>query len=116
MQVLVIDDDTGILRGMERLLRAHHRVHTAESASLAFAKLAAQHFDVILCDVHMPGMDGPAFVGKLSPLDAARVIFTTGGGVTSADDVFLAGRRVLIKPFTSGELSAAMNAIVPDAA
>lgn len=116
MHVLVIDDDTGILRGIERVLRTQHRVQTAENASLAFAKLAAQHFDVILCDVHMPGMDGLAFVGKLSPRDAARVIFTTGGGVTADDDDFLAGHRVLLKPFTLGELSAAMNAIVLDAA
>jgi CheY-like chemotaxis protein len=110
MRVLWIDDNVPFLRVQQRMLRARHEVRTATTAGEAFAILASERFDVILCDVNLPGMSGPVFFEKLSPLDAARVIFVTGGTCEDAD--FLEAHHALFKPFTQRELQMAMNGII----
>jgi CheY-like chemotaxis protein len=115
MRVLWIDDDRDFLRVHQRMLRSLHDVRTATTSGEAFAILAVEKFDVILCDVNLPGMSGPAFVERLSPLDAARVIFVTGGG-TSEDAGFLKEHHTLLKPFTQRELEAAMIDVAANAA
>lgn len=110
MRVLWIDDDAAFLRAHQRMLRAHHDVRAVTTAGEAFAVLAVERFDVILCDVNLPGMSGPLFFEKLSPLHATRTIFVTGG---SCDNMkFLAKHPTLLKPFTAEELLAAMNKVV----
>jgi CheY-like chemotaxis protein len=116
MRVLVIDDEAQFLRTLQRILQRGHEVQTAESASLAFSKVEGGGFDVILCDLHMPEMDGPAFVAKLSAIDAAKVIYTTGGAVEPGDQEFIDTHRVLAKPFTCAQLTDAMEAVVRRAA
>jgi CheY-like chemotaxis protein len=115
MRVLVIDDERPMLRIVEGLLAGsgRHEVMTALSASDAFFYLAAVRgpFDVILCDLHLPEMGGKEFLSRLSPLQAARVVFMTGGSCGPADNQFLSKRAVLYKPFTAPELEAALGAI-----
>jgi CheY-like chemotaxis protein len=113
MRVLVIDDEMAVLRTVERLLsREGHEVMTAESASDAFFLLAtfARSFDVILCDVHLPGMDGEAFLARLAPLDAARLAFMTGGACGNENDGMLSGREVLRKPLDAEKLEGMLEA------
>jgi CheY-like chemotaxis protein len=114
MRVLWIDDEVPFLRVQQRMLRAHHDVWTATSAGEAFAILAVERFDVILCDVNLPGMSGPLFFEKLSALDKARIIFVTGG--SSKDMSFLAAHPTLLKPFRTEQLLAAMKGVVESAA
>jgi two-component system NtrC family sensor kinase len=86
-------------------------VTLAASASEALLHLARGSFDVILCDVHMPGLDGPSFAGKLAPLDSAKVVFITGGGWGDVEKDILATRPVLRKPFCRDEMLAVMVAV-----
>jgi CheY-like chemotaxis protein len=102
MQILVVDDDELILRSLKRLLKTDFVIVTASSASDAFLELTKNTFDVILCDVRMPGISGPAFVAKLSPLDAERVIFISGGPAPHIEGV--RNPKCLQKPFTRNEL------------
>ena len=115
MRILVIDDERAILRVIERLLSrsGEHEIMTAESASDAFFLLANFRgtFGVILCDVHMAGMDGPEFLARLSPLDAARVVFMTGGLHREGDEERLAGRRIVMKPIDAAKLEAAIGTL-----
>jgi CheY-like chemotaxis protein len=60
-------------------------------------------YDVILCDLHMPDVDGPAFYAILVrqyPALRQRVIFLTGDTRGSANKTFLtqSGRPWLRKP------------------
>ena len=112
MRILVIDDEPPMLKVIQRLLSGEHEVLTAESASDAFFLLATfgGNLNVILCDVHLPGMDGPQFLSRLSPLDASRVVFMTGGARYAGDEAFLAGRDVLYKPFDARQLVAIIEA------
>jgi CheY-like chemotaxis protein len=60
-------------------------------------------YDVIVCDLHMPGLNGPAFSTLLSrqyPALRQRVIVLTGDSGSTASQRFLAqcGRPWLPKP------------------
>jgi CheY-like chemotaxis protein len=57
-RVLVIDDEPMVRQILVDLLRSHHDVEMAESGEAALALIARDSFDVILCDVMMPGVNG----------------------------------------------------------
>jgi len=106
-RVLVIDDEPSIRGALSRLLRGAHDVVAVGSGAEAKALITADPaFDVILCDVMMPGMTGMEFhawlVGRDSAL-AARVVFVTGGAFTpkAADYLERVAAPRLDKPFDS---------------
>jgi CheY-like chemotaxis protein len=117
MRILVIDDEKPVLKVLERLLSrlGEHEVMTAESASDALYLMDSFRgaFGLILCDVHLTGMDGKEFLSRLSPRDAARIVFMTGGAYEAADQELLSGRQVLLKPI-DGEKLAALIHSAPD--
>ena len=111
MRVLVIDDDEHMLRCIQRTMsRDGCEVVIACSAREAFT-LAGNRFDAIICDVHLSDLRGPTFLEKLSPLDAEKVVFITGGACNDADVAFLAKRRVVYKPFRAAELFDAVSQV-----
>ena len=102
--ILVIDDEPSIVRGLAQLLRRDgHRVETAANGQRALALLHERRYDVIVCDLHMPDVDGPAFYATLrrqAPALCQRVIFLTGDAGDEATRTFLrqCGRPWLRKP------------------
>jgi DNA-binding response OmpR family regulator len=65
-QILVVEDDTNARKLMKAVLeRAEYSVLTAVSGEDALAVMDANHIDLILLDVMMPGMDGYAFTEEL---------------------------------------------------
>ncbi|HZZ33378.1 MAG TPA: response regulator [Phenylobacterium sp.] len=64
--VLHVDDDPMNLRVVEEILVAfHHTAVKSASGAEALALLATQSFDVVLMDIHMPGMSGIQAVEQL---------------------------------------------------
>ena len=116
MRILVIDDEQVMLGVLRRVLGSKHEVFTAESPGEAFQMLAKISFDVILCDVHLRGVHGAALESKLSCLDASRMIFMTGGALDAEDADFISTHRMLMKPFTQGQLAEAIDSLARDAA
>ncbi len=60
-RILFVDDDPSVLGGLRNFFRKdRHRwdLVFAASGESALAEFAAGHFDVIVCDMRMPGMDG----------------------------------------------------------
>ena len=54
---------------------------TAPDGHLALRYVQAQRYDVVLCDLRMPGLDGPAFYARLCaqyPALRQRVLFLEG--------------------------------------
>jgi len=102
--ILVIDDEPSMVRALAGLLRRDgYRVGTASDGRDALAQLQERHYDVILCDLHMPDVDGPAFYALLVgqyPALRQRVIFLTGDTSGEASRTFLtqSGRPWLRKP------------------
>ncbi|HEY2516557.1 MAG TPA: response regulator [Polyangiaceae bacterium] len=108
MRILLIDDEPTVLRAFARKLR-NHAVETAESGKAALDLLASgvPPFDGIVCDVHMPKMDGVAFYRALAerdPAQASRIVFMAGHIMETDDEDFLESRVVLSKPFNVTEL------------
>jgi DNA-binding NarL/FixJ family response regulator len=77
--VLFVDDEELICHSYRKVCETHlpdFLVETARSAEAGIALLAAQHFDVVVTDLTMPGLDGIEFlaaVNRTQP-DAARII------------------------------------------
>jgi len=102
--ILVIDDEPSLVRALSGLLRRDgYVVGTASNGWHALAQLQAQPYDVIVCDLRMPELDGPAFYAILMqqyPALRQRVIFLTGDSGGEANRTFLrqCGRPWLRKP------------------
>lgn len=65
-RILVVDDDATFRMTTSALLEADgHDVEAAADGAEAVEKLGARHFDLVLLDVRMPGIDGLALVEVL---------------------------------------------------
>jgi CheY-like chemotaxis protein len=108
-RVLVIDDDELILRVVRRSLDGHDVV-TASDGLRALAVLASStDFDLLLCDVVMPGMGGLELWAKVAerhPDLLERMVFMTGGARSADEEDFLSSGavEVLRKPFSFDSL------------
>jgi signal transduction histidine kinase/ActR/RegA family two-component response regulator len=116
-RVLVVDDDSAIRRSFSRFVRNQHDVVVADSATAAIQQLQdGERFDVILCDVMMPEMNGQEFferVQELVPEQAERIVFMTGGAFTAETRDFVSTtRRLLEKPFEAAQLEAMIQDVL----
>ncbi|MEI9949836.1 MAG: ATP-binding protein [Pseudomonadota bacterium] len=107
-RVLIVDDEAPLRIVMQRLLVAHDVV-SAASGKEALAILEQDRtFDLILCDLMMPGvtgMDVHQWLVSHDPVLAARMVFITGGafGPVAAEYLTDAGNLKLEKPFGKNE-------------
>jgi PAS domain S-box-containing protein len=108
--ILVVDDEPGIANALAHLLRRDgHTVDTAANGQLALAKLHIQVYDLMLCDLRMPELDGPGLYQALQqqyPPLLQRVIFLTGDTLSEEARTFLEQTEVprLSKPFRAVEV------------
>lgn len=79
-KVLVVDDDVGIRETMSDILELEgYAVDCAENGELAVESIEKSHYQVVLLDMRMPGMDGLETLRAIKELDPeARVIIITG--------------------------------------
>jgi len=87
IRLLIVDDDRGARLGLQRLLCDEGFVaHTAESGAAALEMVRNDPPDVVLTDLHMPGMDGIELCHALKNLDADLpvVVITAFGDMGSA--------------------------------
>jgi len=111
-RILVVDDETLVLRGVKRILSKEHDVVAVVAAEKALALCASgEKFDLILCDLMMPdmtGMDLHRELLRVAPEQADRMIFLTGGAFTAKARQFLSEtpKEHLDKPFDPANLRA----------
>ncbi|MGB9593837.1 MAG: ATP-binding protein, partial [Anaerolineae bacterium] len=119
--VMVLDDEEGTLRLLKELLSQHdQRVDTLADGQAAKERIASGNYDVILCDVRMPGFGGDALYEYLKehrPEFIKRLVFITGDTASAQTRAFLrkAGRPVVEKPFDVAELLRTIQNIYRDA-
>lgn len=107
---LIVDDEAEVRQTLAEILQsAGHRVVTAASGHEALRQMGQAHFDVIVTDMRMPGLDGRALYREIErrwPEQARRVVFVTGDTLTSGLREFAAncGRPVIEKPFLPADV------------
>jgi two-component system NtrC family sensor kinase len=108
--ILVVDDEAGIARALAYLLRRDgHHVDTAANGRLALAQIQERSYDLVLCDLRMPELDGPGLYRALeacAPYLLSRFIFLTGDILSPEAETFFRQTGVprLTKPFRSTEV------------
>ncbi len=108
-RVLVVDDEPMILRALGRVLQPHEVV-TRSSVDEALPDVTSGKFDIVLCDLMMPGRTGMELydiVQRERPELLPRLVFVTGGAFTKAAREFLAAipNPTVSKPIDTAELS-----------
>lgn len=108
VSVLVVEDDDGVRDVTCRTLEMNgYRVLEAASGAEALQIMArnADSVDLLLTDVVMPGMTGPALATEVTRLHPhVRVLFMTGYQSEPAVMRLATRASVLAKPFTAGVL------------
>lgn len=96
-RLLLIDDEPMVGKAIRRLLNTSHDVVIADGGRAALEILSHdQEFDAIICDLAMPGLDGPAVHERLSerqPQLAEIMVFCSGGAISASITAFLSGLR-----------------------
>ncbi len=86
-RILVIDDERSIRNTLKDILEYEkYSVELAEDGIKAFDKIKAASFDVVLCDIKMPGMDGIEVLEKLQEVtpDTPVVMISGHGNIDTA--------------------------------
>ena len=113
--ILIIDDELSLANGLARLLRRDsHTVDTVANGRLALAKLDECTYDLILCDMRMPELDGTSLYKLLErhhPHLCSRLIFLTGDTLEPTTQAFLeqSGAPCLTKPFSIADARRAIQ-------
>jgi CheY-like chemotaxis protein len=112
----VVDDEADVAELFADVLRHEgHEVGVAASGREALDLIGRKKFDLIVSDLRMPDLDGPALhraLARISPDLASRLIFVTGDALSHQAEQFLAetGAEVLEKPIDPRHLVACVHA------
>lgn len=93
-QILIIDDEKAIRKTLsEILLFEGHKVEEAADGEEGFRKFSEKMFDVVLCDIKMPKMDGIEFLEKARQAnpDVPVIMISGHGNIDTAVDAVKKG-------------------------
>lgn len=92
-RILLIDDEASVLKALGRALERQHAVTTTTRAVEALQLIErGRVFDLIICDLMMPEMDGSRFYGEIKlrfPELVNRIVFMSGGTFETGIEAFL---------------------------
>jgi len=115
MRILIIDDEEKLTAVLERMLqREGYEVRVATSGEQGLDMLAAENFDVVLCDMRMPSLSGLDVLRKAKRMSPGTdfVMMTAYADTRSAVDCMKEGALdYLIKPFPIDELKILLGRI-----
>ena len=87
MKILVVDDERAIRNSLKEILSDEgYEVDTAEDGAAGFTLAERERYNIIFCDIKMPGMDGIEFLDKVmeAGLDSAVVMISGHGDIDTA--------------------------------
>ncbi|NNG17135.1 MAG: sigma-54-dependent Fis family transcriptional regulator [Gemmatimonadales bacterium] len=107
--ILVVDDEFSVRDSLHDWFRKDgYQVHAAENATEALHALQDHHFDVVLLDIKMPGMDGMELQSRIHQIEPeiAVIMITAFGSVETAVQALKQGAfDYVTKPIDPDELS-----------
>jgi DNA-binding response OmpR family regulator len=115
LRVLFADDDAGILETTTDILTmAGFDVSTASDGRTAADAVTREHFDAIVLDVMMPGLNGVETIDEVRKVEpqARFVVITAYSDSELVEEVRKRGvSDILFKPFDAADLLARLEAM-----
>lgn len=114
-RVLVVEDEPTVAQLIVDVLREEgHQVEAVLDSQEGLTRLSRARYDLVICDLRMPRLDGPAFYDALVRAGSAardRMMFITGDTLAPRTMKFLQSGKLtyLAKPFLVEELKLAVN-------
>jgi signal transduction histidine kinase/CheY-like chemotaxis protein len=114
-RILVVEDEPTVAQLIVDVLREEgHQVEAVLDSQEGLTRLSRAGYDLIICDLRMPRLDGPAFYDALVHSGSAardRLMFITGDTLAPRTMKFLRSSKLsyLAKPFLVEELKLAVN-------
>ena len=117
-RLLFVDDDPYVLASIRRLLRSlrpEWEVVTAPHAGEALKKLGSRHFDVVVTDITMPGLDGATLLEIVADSypDVIRVLHSSHAADLVGQPARYLADYLLPKPASAEELLEALDSALP---
>jgi DNA-binding response OmpR family regulator len=115
MQILVVEDEVRLAQHISRALtEAGHEPTIIHDGETALGEAEARHYELIVLDVMLPGMDGFEVLRRLrmAKMDTRVLILTARGEVSDrVTGLGLGADDYLAKPFAMQELVARVRAL-----
>jgi DNA-binding NtrC family response regulator len=107
-QILIVDDQINTCKSLQAILKkSGYRSDYTQSGEEALRRIRDEHYDIIISDIRMPGMDGMALLEELKRIQPSLVVIMITGYATikSAVEAIQKGAYdYLPKPFTPDEV------------
>lgn len=107
-KVLIVDDESGMRHMLSVLLeREGYNIDTAEDGKSGLDKIKANQYDLVLCDIRMPEMDGLTFLENTKNLNRQLpvIMMSAFGNVDTAIEAMKKGAYDYVsKPFKADEI------------
>jgi CheY-like chemotaxis protein len=116
-RILIVDDDPLILKALRMVLESdRHHVTIACGGAAGIAALeaahgAAQPFDVVMTDLHMPGIEGHAVARAVKAIAPATAVVLMTGSIDPTAIEHTPADMILSKPPSRTELRTALRAL-----
>jgi DNA-binding response OmpR family regulator len=115
MKILIVEDDSQMSELLRRLLEKDgYETEIASNTAAALAAAATFDPDLVLLDVVLGGEDGRAILPKLREISDIPAVFVTGRGLEMdrINGLRMGADDYIVKPFSSGELSARIETVM----
>ncbi len=108
IQILIVDDQVNTCKSLQAILKkSGYRSEYTLSAEEALRRVQSGHFDIVISDIRMPGMDGMQLLDEVKKIQPHLVVIMVTGYATikSAVEAIQKGAYdYLPKPFTPDEV------------
>lgn len=110
-KLLIVDDERNLRLVIEKEMSRHgHEAASAADGEAAWEMLEAEDYDVVLCDINMPRLDGIGLLKRIREKGSNQpeIIMLTGQGTveTAITAMKLGAYDYLTKPYRIAELTA----------
>lgn len=115
--VLFVDDEPNILSGIRRMMRPHrdsYQFEIAESGDAALELMEQQHFDILVSDMRMPGMNGVELLKAARERypDTIRLALSGHAETEMELECAQAAHQFLAKPIAADALVATLQSAI----
>ena len=115
--ILFVDDESNILNGIRRMMRPHrdrYKFEITDSGEAALELMQQQHFDILVSDMRIPGMNGVELLKVAKDLYPGTIRLALSGHaeIEMELECAQAAHQFLAKPIAANALVSTLQSAV----